>query len=393
MNTPVATPAGRMIDVDGWNQFIDTLMRTGQTLVFEDKRVDSPRLRSEGVRNIVRTFASAAAITLEQDARYPRLVRLFDPWRQHGNANPDCLYCYAELSPEYTYRIHGRRGTAPLFEVQIMDEHMLAHPHHKSLHSATELEADADGTIEVTLSATPQPRNWVPLAPQARWMYFRQYFQDWDNEIPADVVIERSGATYPPPPVSPEWLDQRIALMTRLFQSYCQSAMNFVGTYYAAPPGGFDFVLSKSGLTGLFYGKGHFECPPGHAVILEFEPPPCPYWSFQVMNHFWESLDWDMRQTSLNCHQAVMDPDGVFRAVICTDDPGVPNWLDPAGHANGLICARVLRPGSEPAATMRVAAIADIRRHLHPATGTLSPAERSELLRRRMHATARLHRP
>ena len=37
------------------------------------------------------------------------------------------------------------------------------------------------------------------------------------------------------------------------------------------------------------------------------------------------------RQSSLNGHQAVLDPDGVFRAVISARDPGVPNWLDTGG--------------------------------------------------------------
>ena len=36
-----------------------------------------------------------------------------------------------------------------------------------------------------------------------------------------------------------------------------------------------------------------------------------------------------------------LDSEGVFRAVISHTDPGVPNWLDTAGHTQGI---RSLRP-------------------------------------------------
>ena len=110
---------------------------------------------------------------------------------------------------------------------------------------------------------------------------------------------------------------------------------------------------STAGMDGLLYGKGHFKIGDDEAAILEFRPPECRYWSFQIMNDFWETQEFDLRQTSLNGHQGRLDPDGVFRGVIAVNDPGVPNWLDPVGHGNGLICARVLYPKSTPEVTIR----------------------------------------
>lgn len=375
-----------------WERLANAIEKTGKSVVYDDPRATSPRLKAEGVRNVVRTLASCAMMSLEHDRAYPHLVRIFDTYRQHGNANPDCVYFYSEISPEYTYRIHGKRGSARLLEIQTMDEHMLAHPNHKGLYMATDLQAEADGSIEITLSTKEHSKNWIPLSEDARWIYVRQYYYDWDNEIPADLVIERVGATYPPPPVKPEWIEERVEMMARLFPTFCRSTMNFVDSYYAAPAGDFNFVQSKSGLAGLYYGKGHFTCASDEAVIVEFKPPECVYWSFQLMNHFWESLDWDMRQTSLNGHQAQVDPDGMFRAVIATSDPGVPNWLDPAGHAGGLICGRVLRPTSDPKASMRTVPLAEVRAHVHPATPTITPAQRTEQLRKRMLGVARRFR-
>lgn len=375
-----------------WDKLAAALRDAGRSIVYDDPRATTTRLQAEGARSLLRTFANAAMMGLEHRADYPKLVRIFDTYRQHGNANPDCVYFYAEVSPEHTYRIHGRRGTARLFEVQIMDSHMLAHPNHKGIFDATDLEADADGHIDIQLGGARRAKNWVPLAPEARWLYVRQYYYDWETEIPADVAIERVGATYPPPPLDPAFLDERIEMLARLFPSFCRSAMNFVATYYAVPETELGFVQSKSGLGGLSYGKGHFTCGPDEAVILEFKPPRCVYWSFQLMNHFWESLDWDVRQTSLNGHQAELDADGVFRAVIARTDPGVPNWLDPAGHEGGLICGRVLRPEAPPVTTLTKVKLGELRTHLPASTRLVTPDERSATLRRRMLGVARRHR-
>ncbi len=38
-------------------------------------------------------------------------------------------------------------------------------------------------------------------------------------------------------------------------------------------------------------------------------------------------------------HQAVLDADGKFRAVLALTDPVVPNWLDPVGNTRGKLQA------------------------------------------------------
>ncbi len=127
--------------------------------------------------------------------------------------------------------------------------------------------------------------------------------------------------------------------------------------------------------------QGSLQHRRGQAAILEFRPPDCRYWSFQVMNDFWESQEFDLRQTSLNGHQAPLDPDGVFRGVIAVNDPGIPNWLDPVGHRNGLICARVLYPRTTPEVTIRTVPLNRLREALHPDTPEITALTRSESLR------------
>ncbi len=76
---------------------------------------------------------------------------------------------------------------------------------------------------------------------------------------------------------------------------------------------------------------GTFEIAPDEALILEVTPPECHFWNIHLGDYWGQSLDYTYRQTSLNGHQAVLDSDGVFRAVVAHRDPGVANWLDTAG--------------------------------------------------------------
>ncbi len=205
-------------------------------------------------------------------------------------------------------------------------------------------------------------------------------------------MIERVGATYPPPPPTAAEITRRIERLIAWVPTWYRHLESRIEGYYESPPDRCTFNLSTAGMDGLLYGKGHFTIAEDQAAILEFRPPDCRYWSFQVMNDFWESQEFDLRQTSLNGHQAQLDPDGVFRGVISVDDPGVPNWLDPVGHRNGLICARVLYPRTTPEITIRIVPLDRLRQALHPDTPEISASTRSESLRRRMLGVRRRYR-
>jgi hypothetical protein len=112
-------------------------------------------------------------------------------------------------------------------------------------------------------------------------------------------------------------------------------------------------------------------------------PPVAPYWGIQLVTHYWEALDWHQRQTSINGHQAQVDDDGVFRAVIAHSDPGVPNWLDTAGRRGGLIAARYFRAESTPVPTLRTVPLAKLRDELPASTPAVTPEQRQESLRGR----------
>lgn len=378
------TSSATTTPIQQWQALLDALANAGAKVI-AGGRVQDAVTQGRAVRYLQRVLRGMLLTAIEvDDPDYPVLVRLFDSYLPYGNANPDCTYFHATVSSQHEYRIHGRRGSARIVEIQVMDGHFVAGPAHKSLGTLPDLKADAQGILEVVLSAHEQPGNWVRLDPSARWLYLRQYYYDWETEQPADLVIERIGATYPPPIVSTDELARRVERLLGWIPTWFPHLEQRIGTYFDAPVDRCQFAQSSSGMDGLHYGKGHFSLGEDEALLLEFRPPDCRYWSIQVMNNFWESQEFDVRQTSLNGHQAQLDPDGVFRAVISVDDPGVPNWLDPVGQRNGLICVRVLYPSAAPVVQLKPISANAVRGELHPATPSVSAAERSESLRRRM---------
>jgi hypothetical protein len=138
-------------------------------------------------------------------------------------------------------------------------------------------------------------------------------------------------------------------------------------------------------LKGQAYGMGNFHCAPDEAVIVEFPVPRCRQWSVGLGNWWWESVDFQNRQASLNGAQARLDH-GVFRGVIAHQDPGVWNWIDTSGYEKGTLAARFLLAESAPTVTMSVVPHAELCEHLPAGTPCVTAAERSDALERRRHA-------
>ena len=90
--------------------------------------------------------------------------------------------------------------------------------------------------------------------------------------------------------------------------------------------------------------------------------------------------------------EAVVDADGRFRAVISLQDPGVPNWLDPAGFKQGTIYGRWYDCDSSPLPTLQRVKFAELRNHLPADTPLVTPEQRAEELRRRVRACQRRRR-
>jgi hypothetical protein len=384
-----------------WSELCRTLEAAREQLRdpdFPDDPADEP----EYLRYLLRFFASGIESCIEhQDPDHPEFTRMMDLNRRWGLDSPDHLYLFAPVCGENTYRIHGEPGTANLVDLQVNEGHFAlgsvgAVRTIGSL-ALDDMVRERDGSLVVTLGGGSPGPNHIALTEEARFVQVRQVFADWEREQPADLVIERVGGPVLRPRVDAGQIHERIELLRTWMTKGGALWRDMSKLMLSLPPNTLripDVEQSgeQGGLKGQAYGLGCFACEPDEAVILEWQPPPCRHWSVSLATWWWEAIDFAARQSSLNHTQAQLDSDGRFRGVIAHQDPGVPNWLDAAGHRRGTLIARFVLAERAPEPSHRVVKLADLRDALPADTPEVSPADREAVLERRRYAVWRRFR-
>ena len=376
-----------------WRELLETLSAL-ESLVTDEAVPGSAQDRAEGWRYLLRFLGSGIRVTIPAgDPDYPEFTRMIENGMSWGLDNPDCNYSWARLRGDASYRISGHRGSACHLEFQVNTGHfgdgnVGGWRTVSSLHGR-ELESDQDGRFEIILSPERCEGNWMALDSEASFLLLRQYMNDWEKERPAEIFIERIGADYPQPVLTPEKIEARVDELVTWLSAGARSWETMSKLILATAPNEVTMtepLSGNAGLRGQAYGLGHYECAPGEAVLVEFTPPPCLMWSVALSGWFWESMEFGGRQTSLNGSQAVLDADGVFRGVIAHEDPGVQNWIDPEQHERGTIGIRFLFPDSVPQPRFRRLPVAEALATLPEDTARCSPAKRREQLEHRRRA-------
>jgi hypothetical protein len=141
------------------------------------------------------------------------------------------------------------------------------------------------------------------------------------------------------------------------------------------------------GLSDARYAFLFWDLDPDEALVIETDVPDARYWGLQLATHGWfEQVDPIHRITSINQHQAKLCADGRVRLVVAGTDPGVPNWLDTAGHRDGLLTFRWFWPKSDPTMSTRVVKRADVRDAFPKDTPTIDgETRRAEIRQRKEH--------
>src|SRR5262249_50173103 len=174
----------------------------------------------------------------------------------------------------------------------------------------------------------------------------------------ADVVVEQIGYPYPPPALTTDRVEAELELLMQWLATGSRAWDGISRAILANPPGDIQPFLpppTSSGLKGQSYGFGAWRCAPDEAVILQVTPPPAQMWGLALCDRLWQSIDFAARQSSINGSQARL-VDGHLVAVIAHDDPGLANWLDPAGHTEGTLAVRYLFADELPPVSYRTVA-------------------------------------
>jgi hypothetical protein len=399
--SPLGTMGESIITGDTWNAFADAIRDAGKVVIAEHAP-GSATDRAEGFRYLSRLVNAALTMMVEfADPDYPEFGRLMDTSIKWGLDNIDCLYSKCSVRPDQTYRIRGSGGsahyvgfiaTAGMFGDPV-PEGKAAPGSVVGRINSLQIETEPDGSFEIIASAQQQTKNWFPIE-YATGIGVRQFFYDWEHELPWYLTIERIGADAPPPLLTPEQLDRRLRNAIKFVNPGCDLWDGLARAYWAQPANQVIMIERGRSLTDpdQDYGFGWFKLEPEEALVVEFTPPKCHYWSFQIYNWWGESFDYTYRQSSLNGHQARLDADGKFRGVISQVDPGVPNWIDTAGHSEGMLTPRFLLADKPPEQSYRVVKLAELRSVLPADTPHVEAATRAGQLRCRRDAVWRRFR-
>ncbi len=357
--------------------------------------------RADVYRQAMMSLSYAYFAYFHATAEHPDWAPLWNPVFTL-QPNPDDIYLYSPISGKLAYKVSGNRGTVKIlsfttqrFMSGMVDDISLIGGHNEIDDQGIVFEANGDFELVFSVERPPACEgNWAPIDPEATGMMVRLRSYDWENEIDPTLSIECLDAVPPKPRLAPEEILARIQDMAKFPARKTRSYYRMQNAVKASVGFNvFEPVRMKGALAKQVYWPACFQLDDGEALIIETElPKQRPYWNIQLNDPYFNALEYVYRFSSLNGHTAWVSPDGKFRAVISLTDPGVPNWLDPAGYREGGIYGRWYDCDTAPTPVIKRVPLAELRRHLPEGTPVVTPQERAEQLRRRVRACQRRRR-
>lgn len=381
-----------------WKDFLAALSEATETITGPTGARDALQ-RAEGFRYLTRLLAAGIEMRLEKaDPLRPVFTRMLDPTRKFLGDNPDTLYHTVPLDGRARYRVRGRRGNECYLAFCVYGREADGGTQIGANLSDAGMKFEADGSFAVDF-ATERPddsANWVALTPESRSLIARQYFRDRVGAQPAQLEIEAIPAAAPPGPLAENELAERLEAVAGFVRetSELSAALSvFAGLNPVLRDGEGDgsptetlqvvagavspsdrasnqelaasidpkVVAGHLPTPDIVYTGAWWQIGPDEAVVVEGTPPQCRYWSLQILNRWLESPDYRHLRVALNDSQAVLEDDGSFRVVIADRDPGVPNWLETAGHREGQVVFRALLCEDDLDVRFRIVKLAELR--------------------------------
>lgn len=375
---------------NAWDDFCEKLKHAG-AIIFRDTTPTNPVTRATGLRILAQNIALGLQFELENcDPRHPLLMRYFSPDRKQGGDNADALYVGAPINGSDTYRLSGNRGSSAFFAITVLEDG--ATPWGGGVVDTLfgpDIDTDEHGNFEVIISPNPHPGNWIRSSPDTWRITIRQFFADWEHEEPMTARIDRLGEDVTPPaPLTAaeitnglgraaDWVYRSLGYWADTIDRW-QARPNEFLAFGEVETQKIDFT--PGGVPMISYWR----VPRNEALILRVTPPRSDYWACEFGNYWWATMDYHRnRLSNTNQHYAALEEDGELIVVIAHDDPGLPNWLDPAGHEEGYVTFRWIGAAQSPRPACLQVRADELFEHLPDGVKRISPAQRAEQLKGR----------
>jgi len=371
-----------------WQETCDRLAAVGQSLTgpeFPGTEAD----QVDGVLHVAeQTLCWMGWSLFHADPRRPVFQRQNDLITQWGGPNADNVYRHARVEPGRRYRITGRMHSCEEFVLAVRAGFM-----HQATWgtlveiTGTDLGLRPGDEIDILVGDGGQ----VSLPDGALTISIREYYFDWQEDEPANFVIECLDADTAAPAERPDpselasrlseamdGVEVSVEYWNRYMREHREAHVDNV----FAPT----FGLAK-GLDAARYGFCFWDLGPDDALVAEIPRPVARYWAFQLYELAWfELLDITERQTSLNHTQLAVDADDRIRIVVSHRDPGVANWLDAAGRRDGMLHFRCFWADEAPTPETRIVPVDDLASVLPSDTVRIDTATRADTMTvRRRH--------
>lgn len=404
---PIATPEQHAHETEALQLTRHPIVRDARERVRKawlEATDPSPSMRSCFDEAFDEVMFSAAVWSLNQDPLRPRVICITRlghqvggmtiPGSRWGIDNPDTIYRVIPISGSERYLLHGRVGERRMTEnyFTLWDKGMNT----VDVLSGHDLVLDADRRFTITVDAEPANgrANHVRSAPQAHEFYIRDVMLDWANDEPNELSIERLGGAPERPALDSEGQARLTAGMMEHFASFTQkiargmmaSAPNAFGLAWSSDKGG---ALRKQ-----VYVGGNFRLTEDEAMVIDVNDGGAAYFVVPTGNIWGTTFDIVNRTSSLNKAQSTPNRDGTYTFVLSRRDPGIHNWIDPCGMADGILTLRMAefpdgRPREGLSARSRVVPLSRLKDELPEETRWITAQERAAQLAERAAAYRR----
>jgi hypothetical protein len=341
--------ASHIVSGKAWSGFCDHLKTAGAALVYQGAPRDAFQ-QAEGVRYLSRLTRAALEAYVEYgDVEFPELRRMVHETVKLGADNPDNYYMNAQISGKFEYRITGKRNTIDYigFFTQNGGYGTSGGMLPCGVLESKDLVIEEDGSFEIVLSPVRKGKNWLKTENDTSLLIVRQTFYNRSMEVPAELKIENLNGQKVPSPVTPEKIDKGLATAALFVAGapvlFARWAKEFKKHTNRLPVFDAERSNAAGGDAGIIYHHSYWKLKDDQALVIDFIPPDCDTWNFQLNNYWMESLDYRYFPVCINKNSAKPEPDGRVRIFVSNRNPGVSNWIDTCRHNEGTMCLRWYR--------------------------------------------------
>ena len=347
------------------------------------------------------------------DANYPKVMgQLFSApheWmgnkvlgsRAAGADNPDNNYVIMPVDGYAHFELHGQQLDTVAADYPMVVAGDVSLVTILSLIETHDLKINADGTVVVTISPEPADptlgrANHLQTTLDARFVFIRECRSDWRQKSMALRLKRLDPPTAPP--MTPEQYAARAALyiITEIpaGQFFMNTLQNLPPNFITPPFG----TAAIGGLSTQMMALGRAKFADDEAYVITTTSGGGKYGGLTMGDPIWFiSLDCQTRSGSVNDATSRSNSDGSKTLVICKNDPGIANWLDPSGFNEITMLHRwqALPPASSGAALPTIKGelvkLKDLDSVLPKETKIVTPVERKAMLADRQESYKTRH--